>query len=228
MPFCRFAVAMDDMESYLVMLFESRYQPTFAERYPIPLLAAVLDFLLVIAAVYLAYWLRFDTVDLNARYTTAAFTISSVVMLSLWGSGVYGSWRGISLARQIGNVLFGWVVAVAILLAIIFFLKVSDSYSRRWFVYVLFLGGGLSVSLRLMVYWLLRLLRSGGRNLKNVLVVDAGGISVERLNSGRSLREFGFRVAEMLSFSRDSEWLKALEMRVAILVRLRSGSRVLS
>ncbi len=42
---------MDDMELHLVMLFESRYQPTFAERYPIPLLAAVLDFLLVIAAV---------------------------------------------------------------------------------------------------------------------------------------------------------------------------------
>lgn len=169
------------MESYLVMLFESRYRPTFAERYPIPLLAAVLDFLLVIAAVYLAYWLRFDTADLNAHYTTAAFTISSVVMLSLWGSGVYGSWRGISLARQIGNVLIGWVVAVGILLAIIFFLKVSDNYSRRWFVYVLFLGGGLSVLLRLMVYWLLRLLRSGGRNLKHVLVVDAGGASVERL-----------------------------------------------
>ncbi|XQE65876.1 undecaprenyl-phosphate glucose phosphotransferase [Pseudomonas sp. P3C3] len=208
---------MDDMESYLVMLFESRYQPTFAERYPIPLLAAVLDFLLVIAAVYLAYWLRFDSADLNAHYTTAAFTISSVVMLSLWGSGVYGSWRGISLARQIGNVLVGWVFAVGILLAVIFFLKVSDNYSRRWFVYVLFLGGGLSVLLRLIVYWLLRLLRSGGRNLKHVLVVDAGGASVERLNSSRSLREFGFRIAESLDFSRDSEWINALELRVAVL-----------
>lgn len=197
------------------MLFESRYQPTFAERYPIPLLAAVLDFLLVITAVYLAYWLRFDTFDLNAHYTTAAFTISSVVMLSLWGSGVYGSWRGISLARQISHVLFGWVVAVGILLAVVFFLKISDSYSRRWFVYVLLLGGSFSLLLRLTVYWGLRLLRAGGRNLKNVLVVDVGGVSVERLNSGRSLKEFGFRVVEEFVFSRDVEWLKGLESRVS-------------
>lgn len=197
------------------MPFESRYQPTFAERYPIPLLASVLDFLLVVTAAYLAYWLRFSSIELNALYTTAAFTIASVVMLSLWGCGVYGSWRGLSLARQLGNVCLGWIVALGVLMAITFFLKVSESYSRRWFIYVLVLGGGLSVSLRLLMFWLLRLLRSSGRNLKAVLIVDAGGTSADHLNSGRRLGEFGFCIVDTLGFSRNDRWLQGLEQRVA-------------
>lgn len=196
------------------MPFESRYQPTFAERYPIPMLAAVLDFLLVVLAVYLAYWLRFGSLHLNAVYATATLTIALVVMVSLWASGVYGSWRGLSFTRQLGNVCLGWVVAVGVLLALSVFLKVSQSYSRQWFVYVLCIGGSLSVAVRLAVFLILRQLRSSGYNLKTVLIVDAGGSSAHQLNSGRSLGEFGFRIVDTLPFSKEESWLHTLEMKV--------------
>lgn len=197
------------------MPFESRYRPTFSERYPIPMLAAVLDFLLVVLAVYIAHWLRFGTIDLNAAYATATISFALVVMLCLWGAGAYGSWRGLSFARQLGNICLGWIAAVGLLLTLSFFFKVSTIYSRQWFIYVLLIGGCLSVALRLTVFLMLRQLRSSGRNLKSVLIVDAGGTSAHLLNNGYSLGEFGFRIETTLSFSRGDEWLESLESQVA-------------
>lgn len=196
------------------MPFESRYQPTFAERYPVPMLAAVLDFLLVALAVYLAHWLRFGSFQLNALYASATLMIALVVMLSLWACSVYGSWRGLSFTRQLGNVFLGWVVAVGVLLTMSVVLKVSESYSRQWFGYFLIIGGSLCVAVRFVAFLVLRQLRSLGRNLKMVLIVDAGGISAHQLHNGRMLSEFGFHIADRLAFSRDEDGLQALESRV--------------
>lgn len=197
-----------------IMPFESRYQPTFAERYPVPMLAAVLDFLLVVAAVYLAHWLRFGTLQLNPLYMPATLVIALVVMLSFWSCSVYGSWRGLSLTRQLGNVFMGWVVAVGVLLTLSVMLKVSESYSRQWFGYVLIIGGSLCVAKRLVAFLVLRQLRSLGRNLKMVLIVDAGGKPAHQLHNGRALSEFGFHIAGRMTLSNGEDDLQALEERV--------------
>ena len=192
------------------MPFKSRYQPTFAERYPVAMLAAMVDFMLVVAAVYLAHWWRFDNLQLSSRYLSAAMLSALTVMISLWACGLYGSWRGKSFLSQAWGVAVGWLVAVGVLLSIAFFLKVSESYSRQWFLYFVLIGGSLSVLLRLLMFVSLRQLRSAGRNLKTVLLVDAGGSAAHRLNDGRSLDEDGFRIVSTLPFSESDGWLKSL------------------
>ncbi|MNF42204.1 UDP-glucose:undecaprenyl-phosphate glucose-1-phosphate transferase [compost metagenome] len=192
------------------MSFSSRYQPTFAERYPLTMLAAVVDFLLVVAAGYLAHLWRFDSLTLNGRYTTATFVCALLVMLSLLMSGVYGSWRGKSFLQQQGRVWLGWLAAIGIALSIAFFLKISEKYSRQWFVALVLLGGTASAVLRLGAFLALRRLRSAGRNLKSVLLVENGGTAARQLRQGRSLGEFGFRLAQTLSFTHGEKWLEQL------------------
>ncbi len=191
-----------------------RYQPTFAERYPIPLLAAVLDFLLVVAGSYLAHLWRFDSLEMNGRYTLTTFLFALLVMLSLWVCGMYQSWRGRSFLRQLGGLYLGWLAAIGIALALTFSLKISESYSRRWFFMMLGLGCiGCSLA-RVAVFQLLRWLRASGHNLKSVVLVDAGGNAAYQLNDGRSLREYGYHVAQCLPFSPADEWLSGLVQAV--------------
>lgn len=192
------------------MSLSSRYQPTFAERYPLTMLAAVVDFLLVVASGYLAHLWRFDSLTLNGRYTTATFVCALLVMLSLLMSGVYGSWRGKSFLQQQGRVWLGWVVAIGIALSVAFFLKASEIYSRQWFVGMVVLGGAASALLRLTAFLALRRLRSAGRNLKSVLLVENGGAAARQLNEGRTLDEFGFRLAQTLPFAHGEQWLEQL------------------
>jgi putative colanic acid biosynthesis UDP-glucose lipid carrier transferase len=196
--------------SKYVMPFQSRYQPTFAERYPVAMLAALADFMLVVVAVYLAHWWRFDNLQLSSRYLFAAMLSAVTVMLSLWASGLYGSWRGKSFVSQVWGLAMGWMIAIGVLLTIAFFIKASEGYSRQWFLYFVLIGSGLSVLLRLLMFGFLRQLRSSGRNLKTVLLIDAGGSAAHRLNNGHSMDEDGFRIVSTLPFSESDGWLESL------------------
>lgn len=192
------------------MSYPPRYQPTFAERYPLAMLAAVVDFLSVVAVGYLAHLWRFGSLELDGRYTTATFIFALLVMLSLLMSGVYHSWRGRGFLQLGGRVCLGWLVAIGTALSIVFLTKVAESYSRLWFMGLVTLGGTVSILLRLVVFLALRQLRSAGRNLKGVLLIDSGGSAARQLNGERSLAENGFRLLTSLHFERSEEWLQHL------------------
>ncbi|PRA66510.1 undecaprenyl-phosphate glucose phosphotransferase [Pseudomonas sp. MYb187] len=192
------------------MLNTTRYQPTFAERYPVAMVAAIADFLLVVSAAHLAHWWRFDVWQLSSSYPFAVMISALVVMISLWGSGLYGSWRGKSIGSQLGRMYLGWLVAIGVLLSVAFFLKLSEEFSRQWFLYFVATGSAFTAAFRIMMFLGLRQLRSSGRNLKSVLLVDAGGSAALQLHSGTALDEDGFRVACRLPFSIDPDWLDLL------------------
>lgn len=196
------------------MSYPPRYQPTFAERYPLAMLAAVVDFLSVVAVGYLAHLWRFGSLELDGRYTTATFIFALLVMLSLLMSGVYRSWRGRAFLQLWGRVCMGWLMAIGTALSIAFFSKVAESYSRQWFMGLLALGGTVSILLRLGVFLALRQLRSAGRNLKGVLLIESGGSAARQLNGERSLAENGFRLLGSLHFERSEAWLQRLVSEV--------------
>lgn len=191
-----------------------RYQPTFAERYPVSLFVALLDLLFVVAAGFLAYYLRFGDFDMSGRYNTATLLGGIVVVFCLALGGVYGSQRGQPFLRQFSVLAFAWLAASGILLSLSFLLKVSETYSRLWFVGMLLIGWSLCLLLRLSAFLLLRRLRGSGRNLKTVLLVDSGGLSAGQLNNGRIREEYGFKVVCNHRFSHDEGWLDSLVARV--------------
>lgn len=192
------------------MRFDPRYQSTFAERYPVIMLAATADFLVVVAAGYFSHLWRFNNVSMDGRYTLTTFLFALLVMLSLWLCGIYRSWRGQSFARQLGSLYGGWLAAIGIAVTLASALKVSQIYSRQWFFMMLIMAGAASTLSRLLVHHTLRVLRSSGHNLKSVLLVDAGGNSAYRLSQKAVLREHGYHVAQVLPFEAGDAWLRSL------------------
>lgn len=185
------------------------YQPTFAERYPVPLIVALTELGLVVLASLLAHYLRFGSFDMPGRYNTATLVAGITVVACLMFTGVYGSHRGKPFFSQLVRFLTGWLVAAGILLALTFFMKTSDNYSRVWFAYLLALGMGLTFVMRLAMYVFLRQVRAGGRNLKTVLLVDSGG-GTFKSDQESALRLQGFKVVRRLPFQEDSGWLEKL------------------
>ncbi|WP_349616788.1 undecaprenyl-phosphate glucose phosphotransferase [Azotobacter salinestris] len=191
------------------------YQPTFAERYPVPLFVALLDLLLVVIAGFAAYYLRFGDFDMPGRYNTATSLTGIVVVFCLALGGVYGSQRGRPFLRQSSVLSIAWLAAAGTLLSLSFLLKVSETYSRLWFVSLLLIGWSTCLLLRFCVFLVLRRLRASGRNLKTVLLVESGGEGAERLSSGRALEEYGFKVVHSLPFRHDESWLESLAAEVS-------------
>lgn len=192
----------------------THYEPTFAERYPVSLFAALLDLLMVIGAAYLAYYLRFGGWEMTGRYASATLLTSVTVVMCSIMLGVYGSWRGRFFLRQLGLVYGAWIIAIGVVLALSFFLKVSANYSRIWLGSTICIGIGLCTAVRLGGFFFLRAVRTRGRNLKSVLLVGEGGVLADSLSQGRGLSEYGFRVAKCLPFERGTEWTDALVREV--------------
>ncbi|PRA66589.1 undecaprenyl-phosphate glucose phosphotransferase [Pseudomonas sp. MYb187] len=191
-----------------------RYQPTFAERYPVPFFIALMDMIIVFVAGLFAYHYRFSQFDMSGRYNTAVTVTAVVVVVCLALGGGYGSQRGQPIWRQLSILIVCWLSAAGILMSLTFLLKVSSNYSRIWFSVMLLTGGSLSLLLRLAVFLLLRRVRGSGRNLKHVLLVDVVGQSANQLSSGQTLAEDGFHIAENLAFSQDIGWLDLLAEKV--------------
>ncbi|MGL4315629.1 MAG: undecaprenyl-phosphate glucose phosphotransferase [Pseudomonas sp.] len=196
------------------MRIYSRYQTTFAERYPVIMLAAMADFLAVVAAGYLSHLWRFGSLAMDGRYTLTTFLFALLVMLSLWLCGLYRSWRGESFARQLGSLYGGWLAAIGIAVTLASALKVSQVYSRQWFFIMLAMAGLACTLSRLIVHQTLRMLRSGGHNLKSVILVDAGGNSAHRLSQRPALQEHGYHVSQVLPFEAGDDWLQALVVSI--------------
>ncbi|HGY9624949.1 undecaprenyl-phosphate glucose phosphotransferase [Pseudomonas putida] len=191
-----------------------RFQPTFAERYPIPFFFALLDMLLVIAAGLVAHHYRFGDFDMSARYNNATFLASIIIVLCQAIGGVYGSQRGFSLWRQYSVLVLCWGIAAACLMSLAFVLKVSEHYSRIWFTLTLAIGALLCFVLRGSVFLVLRKIRSVGMNLKSVLLVGTGGVAASKLNNEEELKEEGFSIKGSLDYQDTSDWYESLINRV--------------
>lgn len=192
----------------------SNYSPTFAERYPVPLAAALIDAGLAMLAAYLAFFLRFDTFDLPPPYLIAAIAWSCALVASLFVMGAYGSWRGQSFLRQAARVAGGWLLAAAALTMLGFMLKTSAHYSRLWFAYVILISVGLGISLRLLTFVALRHARRSGRNLKQVVVVGSDTGQGLHIPSELALREQGYAVAAVVKCDNSPAWLDSLPHQV--------------
>lgn len=196
------------------MNLQPRYQPTFAERYPVSFFVACVDMLIVILAGLIAYKYRFNVFEMTGRYNSATLLSAVIVVLTMGCGGLYGSQRGYSFWRQVGMLIVCWLAASGVLLSLSFFLKVSDDYSRIWFGTMLWLGGLMSLTLRLCVFLLLRRVRSTGLNLKSVLLVDSGGQSASQLNGESQLHEYGFRISCTHSFDDGEHWVASLTEKI--------------
>jgi len=189
--------------------------PTLAERYPIAFGAGVMDLLLIVAGGYLSHYWRFGNWLMSAYYMVATLVIALVAVACQVLIGSYLSWRGRHFFRQLGRIYLGWLLALAVIAVLAVLLRVSENYSRIWFVSTVGLALLLVSAFRLCIFLFLRYTRVRGRNLKRVVVIESGN-SAANLRARRSLLpEHGYEVVQTIPFERTDEWLVAVEHATA-------------
>ncbi|CAM5211897.1 Putative colanic acid biosynthesis UDP-glucose lipid carrier transferase OS=Castellaniella defragrans OX=75697 GN=HNR28_001323 PE=3 SV=1 [Castellaniella defragrans] len=130
-------------------------------------------------------------------------------------AGTYSSWRGRDLAEQLTRVYVSWIATAGILTLIGFALKTTEHYSRIWFITAGLFGLAQVTLARLSWAWLLRTLRTQGRNLKGVVLVDMAG-SPHRIHSQLdTLGQHGYHVKGQISVTEAPGWLDTLTEAVA-------------
>lgn len=184
--------------------------PILAERYPVAFITGLIDIILVVTGAYLAHYFRFSSWDLPHHYGVATVTIALTSALCQILLGTYASWRGQKFVRQISRVYTGWFITIAILTGTAVLLKVSADYSRIWVTTTIFISICLVSLFRLSIFFVLRSIRTKGKNLKNVLVVETSYAANELDEKLPALSEYGYKVVRRVRIASDQAWTNNL------------------
>lgn len=105
------------------------------------------------------------------------------IIVALWGVGLfvffghlcnlYHSWRGLSVRREFGRLIFIWAIVVTTLLFLAYSSKTSEQYSRRVFLTWFMLTPLILITWRGWLQILLGKLRQRGFNSRRVAIVGA-------------------------------------------------------
>ena len=143
------------------------------------LVSRIMDPIMIVAAAYFAYGMRFtfSNLNLNKDYVTL-IVFGVLAVLSIFPLfQLYSSWRGQTLWKQAQTVFLAWGVVLLILIALLFGLKISAVYSRVWLVYWAIYGLLFILLLRLVIYSLLQYQRRKGKNVRYVVIAGAGDLA---------------------------------------------------
>lgn len=118
------------------------------------------------------------------NYVLVVAVLLSVVIFPFLS--LYRAWRGGSVFDEMKLLTLGWVLTAFFLATFALMTKTGAAYSRLW-VGVWFISGWSAlvffrISLRLLLRWM----RSKGRNLRQIVIVGAGGLGkevAERVNA---------------------------------------------
>jgi putative colanic acid biosynthesis UDP-glucose lipid carrier transferase len=142
-----------------------------------PLLAGLLrigDVLLVGGTGCLAFYLRFSELTLPTVYLAAIFLGPLLAFNALSLAGVYQSDRVRRPLRRFGRTVVAWFAAAALLALLSVVLKISDYYSRAWFLLWIVIAGVALFLLRFAIATLVAHWRGTGEALMRVAVIGAG------------------------------------------------------
>ena len=118
-------------------------------------------------------------------------------MFSAWwfpAFHVYQSWRWASFFTEIRGLLLGWTFSVIGLLAFIFFTKTATEFSRHWFVLWFVSVFCALVLQRLILRWVLRVLRQKGVNLRHIVIVGDGLLSEQLIEKIQQATWMGLNI----------------------------------
>jgi putative colanic acid biosynthesis UDP-glucose lipid carrier transferase len=165
------------------------------------LLMRILDIILVFAAGWIAYILKFQVWLPTSSYF---FAMSSGVILAafiLSFFNIYTSARGQGYLSHFIK-LFQVVCALALALgSLAFFTKSGEDFSRAWYViWMGFIYTFLTFS-RCALFLLLRFMRSHGLNERNVVIIGAGELGAKLAETIQQSLWTGFRIVTFVDDS---------------------------
>jgi len=167
-------------------------------------LARIIDVAAIAAGALVAAAMRHAKIVPLSDAQTIALAFNC--LLAIWmfpAFGIYQSWRGKSLYDLFARVCLAWIAVEAVGILLSFSLHRADLFSRLWLATWAVAAVTLLIVSKALVYMVLKGLRRGGYNQRDVAV--AGGHRYGRflIEQMRHRPEAGFRPA--LLFDEDSD-----------------------
>ena len=171
---------------------------TFGERYPVAFIIALIDVMVVVVAAYMAYYIRFGNFHWPIYYGVVIIITALLLVINSIFSGIYHSWRGLSVSKQLVKLVGCWVMAFAVLMVLLVFFKQNYLFSRIWMGGWLVLGILISCLYKGILFWFLKTLRKKGHNIKSVAVIGRGKALNKIMDKSSQHAEYGFNVVKFI------------------------------
>lgn len=134
----------------------------------------IVDPLFTLASGVFAYYLYFNTWEIEAHYVAALLAVALLAFAAFPSLKLYQSHRGTSFAEEVRTLFLAWL-AIAVTGGVFLFLtKTGATFSRGWSL-IWMIGGFLAHTLsRAGIRLALRALRRRGYNLRHIVIAGAG------------------------------------------------------
>ncbi len=109
-------------------------------------------------------------------YTILASTAFFLTLIVFQEAGLYRPWRGVEFSRLVRRLFSAWLVVVIILVSAGFLSKTSILFSRLVVGVWIILVPISQLTLRFLIFSVLRWMRSRGVNLRTVVIAGAGDL----------------------------------------------------
>lgn len=161
------------------------------------------DPLCVIAAAYLACFVRFDTFSMSSVYAVALIILLLMTLAASIVFKVYEQPLGERPVSQFLCIAASWASAFAGMIALGYLLKVGELYSRGWVSLTFVLGLVLMASVRLIAVLSLRYLRGRGIGMKRCLLIGATEAGIHMVRQVEDNHGLGMKITAYVKTSHD-------------------------
>ena len=153
--------------------------PAASAYSPIVLAGAVrmFDFGLIVAigvGVYLAYVYPAEQHVFDVYYLGTACGIAALAVVAMQAADIYHVQAFRQLFGEIVRLTAAWSMVFLVAIAVMFFAKLGDLYSRVWFAGVYLVGGAALIGFRACLYGVVRAWTREGRLDRRAVVVGGG------------------------------------------------------
>jgi putative colanic acid biosynthesis UDP-glucose lipid carrier transferase len=164
----------------------------------ISLLTRAMDMLTVLLAGWVAYFLRFDSLEVAPSYITAMIIgmIFTTTVFSFFE--IYTSIRGQRFLRHVITLSQAMGFLAIMMAGLSFFTKSGETFSRMWFVGWMMLSLVLLILIRCSLLLILRFMRTRGLNERRVVILGAGILGVKFASTVQQALWTGFRIVTFM------------------------------
>ncbi|HEY4292281.1 undecaprenyl-phosphate glucose phosphotransferase [Luteibacter sp.] len=163
----------------------------------------VSDPLCAIAAGYLAYFVRFDTLRMSSLYAVALVILLLTTLAASVFFKAYEQPLGQRSFEQYCCIAASWATGFAALIALGYLLKVSELYSRAWVMLTFFLGLALMASVRQVAVAALWYLRRRGVGMRRCLLIGATESGLHMVEQVKANPGLGLTITAYVSTTYD-------------------------
>ncbi|WP_026958955.1 undecaprenyl-phosphate glucose phosphotransferase [Aliagarivorans taiwanensis] len=153
-----------------------------SHEFELAVIYRIADLSAIFAVLACLVWWRTGEFEQSFQFLAIGFGMAYLLVAESFS--LYRSWRVASVKEQASTTLSVWLVTVALVLAINYFLKISDVYSRLVVGWWLLLTPLVLVAWRLVFRELLALARRSGYNTRRAVII---GVSENALRLHREL-----------------------------------------